>query len=294
MFTLPTIMRLVIGALMIGSVYSVLGMGYSLIYKATGLMNLAQGDFLMLGAFVGLTFYKTLGLNIYVSFLLTFIVMFIVGYVTQRYLITVLLDKGASFSYIILCTAGISLLFQNGVQLVWAPWTLAFPAIFSSPSVGFLGTKVAPENLLVLAIATLSAVSLHFFLNKTRFGTAMRASALDQAAASSVGIDVGLTKGITWGLSAGLAGILGMALGPVYGVYSALGAMIAQKAFAGAVTGGYGNIYGAVVGGLFYGFVETFTAAYLTTAYKDVITFAILIVILAVAPNGIFKEKVIE
>lgn len=294
MFTFPAIIRLVIGALMIGSVYSVLGMGYSLIYKATGLMNLAQGDFLMLGAFVGLTFYKTLGLNIYLSFLLTFIVMFIVGYVTQRYLITVLLDKGASFSYIILCTAGLSLLFQNGVQLVWEPFTLQFPAIFDKASVGIGSIKVAPENLLVLGIATVSAFALHFFLNKTRFGTAMRASALDQKAASSVGIDVGLTKGITWGLSAGLAGILGMALGPVYGVYSALGAMIAQKAFAGAVTGGYGNIYGAVIGGLFYGFVETFTAAYVSTAYKDVITFVILIVILSVAPNGIFKEKVIE
>ncbi|MBQ7777486.1 MAG: branched-chain amino acid ABC transporter permease [Oscillibacter sp.] len=294
MFTFPVILRLVIGALMIGSVYAVLGMGYSLIYKATGLMNLAMGDFLMLGAFVGLTFYKTLGLNIYLSFILTFVVMFIVGYVTQRYLITVLLNKGASFSYIILCTAGLSMLFQNGVQLIWAPFTLQFPAIFSKASVPFLSIKVAPENLLVLAIATVSAVALHFFLNKTRFGTAMRASALDQTAASSVGIDVGLTKGITWGLSAALAGVLGMALGPVYGVYSALGAMIAQKAFAGAVTGGYGNIYGAVIGGLFYGFVETFTAAYVSTAYKDVITFVILIVILSVAPNGIFKEKVIE
>lgn len=294
MFSFPIVMRLVIGALMIGSVYSVLGMGYSLIYKATGLMNLSQGDFLMLGAFIGLTCYKTLGLNIYLSFVLTFIVMFVVGYVTQRYLITILLEKGASFSYIILCTAGLSLLFQNGAQLVWAPYTLSFPAIFDKASVGFLGIKVAPESLLVLSIAVVGAISLHIFLNKTRLGTAMRASALDQRAASSVGIDVNLTKGITWGLSAGLAGILGMALGPIYGVYSALGAMIAQKAFAGAVTGGYGNIYGAVIGGLFYGFVETFAAAYLTTTYKDVITFVILIIILSFAPNGIFKEKVIE
>ena len=294
MFSFPVIMRLVIGALMIGSVYAVLGMGYSLIYKATGLMNLAQGEFLMLGAYVGMTFYKTLGLNMYLSFLLTFIVMFVVGYVTQRYLITVRLDKGATFSFIILCTASISLLFQNGVQLIWAPYTLSLPPMFSKSTVGFLGIKVAPESLLVLSIAIIGAFSLHLFLNKTRLGTAMRASALDQKAASAVGIDVNLTKGVTWGLSAGLAGILGMALGPIYGIFSGLGALIAQKAFAGAVTGGYGNIYGAVIGGLFYGFAETFASAYITTTYKDVITFAILIVILSVAPNGIFKEKVIE
>ena len=271
MTTESTIIRLVIGALMIGSVYAVMGMSYSLIYKATGLMNLAQGDFLMLGAFVGLTFYKTLGLNIVLSFILTFIVMFALGYVVQRYLITSLLNKGASFSFIILCTSALSLAFQNGSQIIWSPYTLPFPAIFDTGAVDIFGAKVAPENLLVLFIAAFGAIGLFLFINKTKLGTAMRASALDQTAASSVGINVQLTKGITWGLSAGLAGVVGMALGPVYGVYSTMGAMIAQKAFAGAVTGGYGNIYGAVIGGLFYGFVETFTAAYVSTAYKDVI-----------------------
>ena len=292
--TTDVVIRLVVGALMIGSVYSVMGMSYSLIYKATGLMNLAQGDFLMLGSFVGLTFYSILGLNIVLSFVLTFVVMFALGYSIQRWLITTLLEKGATFSFIILCTAALSLAFQNGSQLIWSPYTLPFPAIFNSQTVSVLGVKVAPENLLVLFIAAIGAVSLFVFINKTKLGTAMRASALDETAASSVGINVQLTKGITWGLSAGLAGITGMALGPVYGVYSTMGVMIAQKAFAGAVTGGYGNIYGAVIGGLFYGFLETFVSAFLTTTYKDVITFAILILVLAISPTGIFKEKVIE
>lgn len=289
-----TIIRLIIGALMIGSVYAVMGMSYSLIYKATGLMNLAQGDFLMLGAFIGLTFYDTLGLNIVVSFILTFVVMFVLGYVVQRYLIDSLLKKGANFSFIILCTAALSMAFQNGSQILWSPFTLHFPAIFDTSAIDFFGTKVAPENLLVLGIAAVSAVSLFVFLNRTKLGTAMRATALDQTAASALGINVHLTNGITWGLSAGLAGVVGMALGPVYGVYTTMGGMIAQKAFAGAVTGGYGNIYGAVIGGLFYGFMETFVSAYLTTTYKDVITFVVMIIVLTISPTGIFKEKVIE
>lgn len=288
------IIRLIIGALMIGSVYAVLGMSYSLIYKATGLMNLAMGDFLMLGAFVGLTFYKTFQLNIYLSFILTFMVMFIIGYVVQIFLIDELLKRGASFSFIILCTASLSLLFQNGSQILWAPYTLPFPAIFSKRMVKLFGFKVAPENLLVLGIAIIAAVGLFTFLKKTKFGTAMRAAALDQTAAAALGINVPLTKGITWGLSAALAGVLGMALGPIYGVFSTMGAMIAQKSFAGAVTGGYGNIYGAVIGGLFYGFLETFVSAYVTTTYKDAITFCVLILILIISPTGIFKEKVIE
>lgn len=288
------IVKLIIGALMIGSVYAVMGMSYSLIYKATGLMNLAQGDFMMLGAFIGLMFHKTLGLNIILTFILTFVVMFSVGYLIQRFAITSLLKKGASFSSIILCTAALSMAFENGAQIVWSPNTLAFPSIFKKVSVDLGVTSVAPEQLLVLGIATVSAVSLFMFLNKTKLGTAMRAAALDERAASALGINVQLTKGITWGLSAGLAGILGVALGPVYGVFSTMGAMIAQKAFAGAVTGGYGNIYGAVIGGLFYGFLETFTSAYVTTIYKDVITFTILIIILTISPTGLFKEDVIE
>ena len=105
MMTGEMLIRLTIGALMIGSVYSVIGMSYSLVYKATGMMNLAQGDFLMLGAFVGLMFCDTFGLPPFFGFLLTFVVMFVLGYCVQRYLIAYLLKKGATLSFIILCTA---------------------------------------------------------------------------------------------------------------------------------------------------------------------------------------------
>ena len=204
------------------------------------------------------------------------------------------MKKGAAFSYIILLTAALGLAMENSAILIWTPYTLYFPAIFKVTSVEIAGTHVAPESLLVLGIAVFSCVGLFVFLNKTKFGTAMRASAQDQVAAGALGINVGLTKDVTWGLASALAGIIGMALGPVYGVYSTMGAMIAQKAFAGSVTGGYGNIIGAVVGGFFYGFLETFVSAFVTTTYKDVISFAVLIVILVISPTGLFKEKVIE
>ena len=113
------ILKLVIGALMIGSVYGVLGMGYSLIYKATGLMNLAQGDFMMFGAFIGLTFYKYLGLPIFAAFILTFVVMFFLGFFVHRCLISTLLKKGAAFAYVILCTAAVSMILQNTAMLSW-------------------------------------------------------------------------------------------------------------------------------------------------------------------------------
>ncbi len=288
------ILKLIIGAMMIGGVYGVLGMGYSLIDKATGLVNLAQGDFLMFGAFIGLTFYKIMGLPYLIAIILTFLVMFALGWVVQLGLITPLLNKGAQYAYVILCTAAISLVLQNGAMVIWGAKVQYFPGIFKKASVSFLGAKIAPESLLVLGIALVCMFGLHFFMNKTKFGTAMRAAALNPKASSALGINVPLTKGITWGLSAGLAGVIGAVLGPIYGVYTTLGSLIGQKAFAGAVTGGYGNIYGAIIGGMFYGFIETFLAAFVTTTYKDMVSFGILIVIITFMPTGLFKEQVLE
>jgi len=288
------LLKLVIGALMAGSIYGILGIGYSLIYKATGLMNLAQGDFLMFGAYVGLTFFAILSLPYYIAITMTFVVMFVIGWIVQLGLITPLLEKGAKYSYIILCTAAVSMVLQNSSMLIWGARVQYFPSLFPIPSIDLFGAKVMPESLLVLGIAVTCAIGLFLFMTKTRFGTAMRASAQNQKAASAMGINVSLTKGVTWGLAAGLAGVIGATIGPIYGVYMTLGALIGQKAFAGAVVGGYGNVYGAVVGGMFFGFLETFISAYLTTTYKDLVSFGVLIVVLTFMPTGIFKEQVIE
>lgn len=291
---LSVILKLIISALMIGGIYGVLGMGYCLVYKSTGLMNLAQGDFMMFGAFVGLTFYKYAKLPFLVSILLTFAVMFLMGYFIQRFLIIKLIKRGATFAYVILCTAACSMVLQNGAMLTWGPIMLSFPNIFSTTTVDLGVVSVAPESLLVLAVAIVCSIGLYIFLNKTSFGTAIRAAAMDKDAAYSVGIDVLSTRGIAWGMSAGLAGVIGASIGPIYGVYTTMGALIGQKAFAGAVAGGYGNVFGALVGGMLVGVLEAFVSAYLTATYKDAIIFAFLIILLTFNPNGIFKEKVIE
>lgn len=286
--------RLLIGGLMIGAVYSVIGIGYSLIYKASGLMSMCQGDMLMFGAFLGLTFYKTLGLPFAVSFCLTAVLMFLLGMLIQRLLVVPLLKKASGFASVILCTLAVSYILQNSAMLGWGSRTFYFPSIFETSSVEIFGIGVAPENIMVLVVAAVIMVVLHFFMTRTKFGTAMRAAALDEKAASAVGINVSVTKGAAWGLAAALAGSIGCLVGPVYGVYITMGTLIGQKGFASAVSGGYGNIYGAMLGGMFFGFVETFVSAYITTSYKDCISFGILILILAFMPTGIMKAKVLE
>ena len=288
------VIRLIIGALMIGSVYGVVGIGYGLIYKASGLMSLAQGDMLMVGAFLGITFYKYLQLPFIIALLLTMIIMFMLGMFIERVMVTKLIEKGAQTVYIILCTISISMILQNSSMLTWGSNVLQFPAIFNSASVKIFGVSVAPENLLVLGVGIIIMVALQLFLTKTKFGISMRAAAQDEVAASALGINVPLTKGTAWGIASMLAGAIGVVVGPVFGVYMSMGAMIGQKAFAGAVVGGYGNMFGAIIGGVFFGFLETFVSAYLTSNYKDFITFGILIIVMILMPKGIFNEEVME
>jgi len=286
--------QLIIGALMIGSVYGLVGLGYGLIYKASGLMTLAQGDMLMIGAFLGLTFYKNLKMPFIVALLLTMIIMFFLGMFIERILVTKLLAKGAQMVYVILCTISISMVLQNTAMLSWGSNVLQFPSIFNKNTVLVFGMKVVPENLLALGVGLFCMIALHFFMNKSKFGTSMRASAMDEMAASSLGINVPATKGASWGIATMLAGGIGVVVGPIFGVYTSMGAMIGQKAFAGAVVGGYGNMYGAIVGGMFFGFLETFVSAYISSSYKDFISFGVLILVMIIMPKGLFNEEVME
>lgn len=288
------LVTLIIGALMLGSVYGLVGLGYGLIYKASGLMTLAQGDMLMIGAFLGLTFYKYMGLPFIGSLALVMIIMFCLGMFIERVLVTSLLAKGAQQVYIILCTIAISMMMQNGAMFAWGSNVMQFPPIFNVATIEILGYNIVPENLLALGVGILCMLVLHFFMQKSKFGTSMRAAAQDELAATALGIDVPMTKGVSWGIASMLAGGVGVVVGPIFGVYTAMGSMIGQKAFASAVVGGYGNMYGAIVGGLFFGFVETFVSAYVTSLYKDFISFAILIIVMVVMPTGLFKEQVME
>ncbi len=288
------LVKLIIGALMIGSVYGLVGLGYGLIYKASGLMTLAQGDMLMIGAFLGLTFYKYLQLPFLISLLLTMAIMFALGMFIERVLVTSLLAKGAQTVYIILCTISISMILQNTAMFTWGSNVMQFPSLFNKPTVNIFGYDIVPENLLALGVAMVCMLALHFFMTKSKFGTSMRAAAQDELAASALGINVPATKGASWGIASMLAGAIGVVVGPIFGVYMSMGGMIGQKSFAGAVVGGYGNMYGAIVGGLFFGFVETFISAYVTSTYKDFISFAILIVVMIFMPTGLFKEQVME
>ena len=220
--------------------------------------------------------------------------MFVIGLLIEKFVIRILLKKGANPIYIVFATIGLSIIFQNIAMFLWGSQVFQFPPIFKVDMIKIFGVNIVPESLLALVTALIFMLLLHVFMGKTKFGTSMRAAAQDPMAASAMGINVQLTTGITWGLSAMLAGIGGMLIGPIYGVNMNMGSMIGLKGFAAAVIGGYGNMYGAAAGSLLLGVVETFTAGYISSVYKDFISFFILILILIIKPTGILKSKVLD
>ena len=266
-----------------------LGCIYGLIYKASGLMSFVQGDMLTLGAFLGLTYW--------LSLLLTMLCAFAFGMLLEKGVIRRLLNKKVMPIYVVLATIAISYILQNGSQLIWGTWTLNFPSVFKASTVKLFGLlAVQPEVILCLILSMVSMVVLHLFMNKTKLGTAMRASSMDSMAAESCGINVSLTTGITWGVSAMLAAMAGILIGPMYGVYSSLGANLGNKGFDGAIhiAGGYGNMYGAIVGGILLGLLEILVSGYVSSAYKNLIAYVALLLFLCIKPTGLFNERAIQ
>lgn len=286
------VLTLVLSGLVLGCIYGLIALGYSLIYKASGMMNFAEGDLLTVGAFLGWTLCTQLGIHYLLSIVITAVVMFFLGFFLEKTVIRTILNKTSNGALIILATISVSYILKNGSQFIWGAYQLTFPGILPGVSgVEMFGRTIPIESLMCVGISAILMFGLHLFMNKTKFGTAMRAAALDPMAAKSCGINVSLTTGVTWGISAAIVAVGGILIGPLYGVFTTLGANIGRKGFASAVAGGYGNMYGAIIGGIVIGLIETFIAAYVSSAWKDLFTYLLLLVFLFVKPTGLFNEK---
>lgn len=292
---MSTFISLLIGGLVLGCTYGMLSLGLSLIYQASGFMNFTQANLLMFGAFVCYQFFGVWGLPFVISLILSAAIMFGVGCLIERLVIRRLVEKHAKNVYVVLSTIAISIIIENLAMLIWNSRQHYFPSIFSgSSSVKIGGVSVGKESLLCIVVALVAMVALHFFLNRTKFGTAMRAAAMNKTAASCMGINVNRTISMTYGIAAALACLGGILIAPKMTAYYQVGNQISMKSFAGAVIGGYGNIYGAIVGALFVGLLETFVGAYISSAYKELIVYGVMIVFMIFKPSGLFNAKVYE
>lgn len=286
--------QLLISALLSGSIYGLIALGYSLIYRASGIMNLAQGDLMCLGGFLGYTFFSVLKLPFLVSLVLTVVCCFIIGCILEKFVIRPIFKRSTTTSVIILATVAVSYIIQSLEIVGWGAAPLSMPSFLKTSTVTIFGVIYQTESLLCIAIAIISMLSIHFFMKKSRFGIAMRAAAMDPLAAGSCGINVNSTTRITWAISTTVAGLAGMMVGPLYGVTTTLGTAMSAKGFASAVVGGYGDMYGAILGGGVLAGLETFSAGYISSAMKQLIAYVTVLLILFVKPRGLMNAEAVQ
>ncbi|MDO4270279.1 MAG: branched-chain amino acid ABC transporter permease [Eubacteriales bacterium] len=284
-------LQLLVGGVAVGCIYALIGLGYSLIYSASGLMSFVQGEIFMLGAYVAFTIYVGLGIPFLLAVLIAIGIMFAFGMLLERSMISPLLRRGSQQIHIVLATIGLSIFLKNFAMIIWGSDVKNFPSSFGESPLKMGPVSISPQQIAIVVVTLACMVLLHLFMSKTKMGTSLRAAAQDPMAAGVVGINVPLTVGMAWALAAALSAVAGILLAPIYGVYPKMGAILSTKGFAAAVLGGYGNMYGAIIGGLIFGVVETMAAGYLSSSFKDIISFGVLIIVLFVMPNGILKVK---
>ena len=286
--------RLLFSGLITGCMYGLIGIGYSTIYRASGLMTMVQGDLFSLGAYLCWTFYTLMGIPFFISVAMGMAIMFLAGLLIEKGYIGTMTKKGSPSIFILIGTVAIATVIQSSVTLLW-PWSIVnFAPIFNMPPIVVAGAEFRAEIFLAVGVSLVCMTVMHFYVKYSKFGTAMRAAAQDPKAAQACGVNVGLTTRVTWGISAAIAALGGCMLGPLYGLHAKLGQSIGEKGFAGAVAGGYGNMYGAMVGGLLIGLVEVLAAGYISSGYKDFIAYGLLLLVLVVKPTGIFNEQAIR
>jgi len=280
--------QILISSVSVGAIYALAAIGFVMLLKAIDLVNFAHGDVLMAGAFLGLLFYGYSGLPYLISFALTILCAGILGIMIERFVIRPL--KKPTLMFMVTGCIAVSMIMRNVVLLLAGADPLRVPSVFGDMPIAIGPVRFIPVYLAIIFIAGILMVLLHLFFKFTRYGIAMRAVMSNREGCSLVGVKVNGIISLTFGISAALGGAAGFLIGPITHAVFDMG-VIGLKAFTAAVLGGMLSIVGAVIGGLLLGLIETLTAVYITSAYKDAITFGILIAVLLLRPYGLFGSK---
>lgn len=282
---LDFIQQLVSG-IALGCVYGLIALGFVLIYKATEVVNFAQGDLMMLGGFFAYTYIAVLGFSYWWGFLLAVLSMGVVGMLVERLLVRPIL--GFPQFAIVMATIGLGYFLRSVAGMIWGTDDLKIDNPFSSGVVRIGDLVLAHDKLSVIVATVILCAFLYVFFNKTRLGTAMRATSENMLAAYYMGIPVKRVVSLIWAISAMVAACAGVLLAPITFIHTNVGLALGLKAFPAAVLGGFGSIPGALVGGIIIGVLETMAGFYLPAGWKDAAPYILLLAILLFKPEGLF------
>jgi branched-chain amino acid transport system permease protein len=307
---METFVQQILNGLVLGSMYALVALGYTMVYGVLNLINFAHGDVLMIGAMAGLSILKLLdafapGLPGYVQLAIA-----IIGAIPVCALVNVVIERvayrrlrNAPRLAPLITAIGVSILLQTLAMMIWGRSPLPFPQLLSSEPITIAGAMISQTQVLLLVLAAVAMFALVMLVERTRMGRAMRAVAENPRVAGLMGVDSNRVIVATFAIGAALAAVAGVMWGANYAsIQFAMGTVPGMKAFSAAVLGGIGNIYGAMVGGIVLGIIESlgagyigdFTGGFLGSNYQDIFAFVVLILVLVVRPSGIMGERVAD
>jgi len=300
----------IVNGLVLGSMYALIALGYTMVYGVLNLINFAHGEVLMIGAMAGLTILKMVnnaapGLPGIVKLLIA-----IAGAIPVCVLVNILIERvayrrlrNAPRLAPLITAIGVSILLQTIAMMIWGRNPLPFPQVMPSESLNLMGALITPTQVMLLVLAAVCMLALVLLVEKTKMGRAMRATAENPRIAGLMGVDANRVIVLTFAIGATLAAVAGVMWGANYSsAQFAMGFVPGLKAFSAAVLGGIGNIYGAMLGGILLGLIESLGAGYigdltggfLGSNYQDIFAFIVLIIVLTLRPSGLMGERVAD
>ncbi|MFW5837416.1 MAG: branched-chain amino acid ABC transporter permease [Desulfovibrionaceae bacterium] len=287
-----SLLQYLISGLTVGATYGLCAMGFTIIFNTTGIINFAQGEFVMLGGMFSVFCTKWTGAPVWLALPLAVAAATVVGGLMER--LTIRPVKNPTIINLIIITIGVSIFIRGLAMLVWGKDTFALPPFTGDRPIDVFGASMQPQSIWVLAITLALLAGMKLFFSRSIHGKGMLACSYDRKAAYLVGVGVERMVWASFMLSAAVGAVGGAILAPITLTSYDVGTLLGLKGFAACILGGLGNPFGAAAGGLIIGAVESLGAGYVSSAYKDAFAFVILLLLLFMKPSGLFGRREIK
>jgi branched-chain amino acid transport system permease protein len=284
---LQSLLQAIIGGLMEGGLYALIGLGLSIIFGVMGIVNLAHGQLMMIASYITYWLFILWGVDPFISIPASMAVLFVLGWLIQKFTLNPIIEDPMMS---LLLTYGIALLLENTALSLWTADYRLIATAYSTKAIEVSGLVVNFQRLAIIAITFIVMIVFYLLLTRTWFGKAMRACAQDRETAMLMGINFNQVACFTFALCASIVAVAGSLYVTTHYITPISGGLFTLKAFCIVVLGGMGSVIGATAGGFLLGITEALTSMYISTTYKDMIGFIFLIVMLIIKPSGLFGK----
>ncbi|MBE0577555.1 MAG: branched-chain amino acid ABC transporter permease [Desulfuromonadales bacterium] len=278
-------LQFIFSGLTSGAIYALIALGFCVVHNTMGIVNFTQVDFVSLGGMLLYSALFSVGLSMPIALLAAVFGVSLVAMFVER--VGIRPARSTDPLVLIFLTIGLSIILRGVMALLWGKNRMAVPSLTSDDPLRLLNAAIMPQTLWILALTAIAIALLAWFYRRTRLGLMMRAVATNPRAAAVVGLPLGRVRMLTFGLAGALGGLAGVLVTPITTLSHDVGVLLGLKGFAAAILGGFGSLPGAIIGGLGLGLLESLSAGYISSAYKDVCAFVVLLLVLFVRPKGL-------